>query len=157
MLRSKSPVFLALTTVLLATPVLADTANFGSLTLAPGFSPAKAIVSGSTGGAFSLSSLNNHDIHNQPCIGYGGSKTPDHIITLQKHFSHLKLQVNSGGRDTTLVVEDPSGVFRCGDDVNTHNKDASIDDTNWNAGQYKIWVGTIQPGQRWNYNLSVHE
>lgn len=156
MLRLKSCSFLALSTVLLATPVLAETANFGSLTLAPGFSSTKAIVNGSTGGTVSLSSLNNKDIHNQPCIGYGSPK-PDHILTLQKNFSHLKLQVSSMGKDTTLVVEGPGNVFRCGDDTNTHNKDASIDDTNWKAGQYKVWVGTIEPGERWNYNLSARE
>lgn len=156
MLRFKGRVFLTLTAVLLATPVLAETANFGSLTLAPGFSSANASVNGNTGGTVSLSSLKNKDIHNNTCIGYGSPK-PDHIITLQKDLPHLKLQVNSRGKDTTLVVEGPDGVFRCGDDSSAGNKDASIDDNNWKAGQYKVWIGSIEAGQRWNYTLRASQ
>lgn len=146
--------FLALMTALLSTPVLAQAANFGSLKLAPNFSPANAIVNGTTAGSFSLTSLKNKDIHNQPCIGYG-SPNPDHIVVLQKNFSHLKLQVNSGGKDTTLVVQGPDGDFRCGDDTGA-SKDATIDDSNWKAGKYQIWVGSIETGRRYPYTLSVN-
>lgn len=155
MLWLNSRGFWALMTALLASPVLAQTANFASLTLAPGFSAAKGVVNGITAGSFSLTSLQNRDIHNQPCIGYG-SPNPDHIIVLQKDFPHLRLQVNSGGKDTTLVVEGPDGVFRCGDDTGA-SKDASIDDTKWQAGPYKVWVGAIDTGRRWNYTLSASQ
>jgi hypothetical protein len=155
MLGLNSRGFLALMTALIATPVLAQTPNFGSLTLAPNFSPEKATVNGTTAGSFSLTSLKNKDIHNRPCIGYGSSN-PDHVIVLQKGFSHLRLQVNSRGKDTTLVVEGPDGNFRCGDD-SSGSKDASIDDSNWKAGRYLVWVGSIESGPRYDYTLSVQK
>jgi hypothetical protein len=140
---------------LIAAPASAGVANFKNLTLAPGFASSAGIVNGYTGGAYSLSELSKKDIHNNLCIGYGDPK-PDHIMVLQKDFPQLVVKVNTGGKDTTLVIKGPNDTFRCGDDTGS-SKDATVADTNWKAGTYEIWVGAIESGQTWDYTLSVQQ
>lgn len=130
-----------------------QSANFDSLTLGSG--KKAGVLSGSTGGSTSLPAIvSNRDHNNNTCLGFG-DPNPDHILTLQENFSSLKLRVNSG-IDTTLVVQGPNGVVRCGDSTGS-SKDASITDTDWQAGSYKIWVGTATPGLRRDYTLSVRQ
>ncbi len=155
MLRLKNLGLLAAIAILIATPVLAATANFGKLTLSPGFKNSEGSGTGYTSGSFSLSSLANQDIHHNPCIGYGDPK-PDYIMVLQKKFPSLTVKVDTGGKDTTLVIKGPNDTYRCGDDTG-NNKDASVVDSNWEAGEYSIWVGSIAPGQTWNYKLYVRQ
>lgn len=139
-----------------ATPVLAQTANFGSVSLSPGFKPLDGVVKGYTGGSYSLSTIANRDHDNKPCIGFG-DPTPDHILVLKKNFSGLKVQVDSGGYDTTLLIQGPNkNTITCGDDTG-NNKDASVEASNWKAGTYRIWVGTFDDGLKRDYTLSVHE
>lgn len=153
-LRSKIGSLLAILTAIGATPVLAQKANFGSVSLSPGFPPSAGVVEGYTGGSYSLSTIAMRDRHNNSCIGFA-APTPDHIMVLHKNFAHLKLQVNSQGYDTTLLVQGPGeNTIRCGDDTGK-NKDASIEDSNWKAGTYRIWVGTFDAGARRNYTFSV--
>ena len=137
-----------------ALPVLAETANFGTLTLSRGFQSPTAVLRGSTGGSYSLSAIANADRHKNKCLGFA-TPTPDHIIVLQQSFSKLKIQVNSGGNDTTILVQGGNTV-RCGDDAG-QNKDAGIVDADWQAGSYRIWVGTLEPGVKSNYTISVQE
>lgn len=137
-------------------PVFAETSNFGTLTLSPGFPSATAVLRGSTGGAFSLAAIANLDLHKNKCLGFA-APTPDHILVLQQDFSRLTLAVNTGGQDTTLLVSGPEkNTVRCGDDTG-QNKDASITDSDWKAGTYRIWVGTITSGDKYNYTISVQE
>lgn len=137
--------------VLGALPVLAQS-NFGGLTL--GNDKQTGTLSGSTGGSTSLPAIvSNYDRNNITCLGFG-DPTPDHILVLQQNFPTLNLRVNSGGSGTTLVVQGARDV-RCSDNSATRRKDASLSDTDWPAGTYKIWVGTAAPGVRRNYTLSV--
>ncbi len=138
-----------------ATPVFAQTANFGNLTLSPGFPPGSAQVTGHTGGSYSLPSIANSDRNKQPCIGFG-SETPDHIIVLEKDFPKLAIQINSRGKDTTLLIRGPNNSILCGDDTGSR-KDASIESTNLKAGRYEVWVGSLEASQRWNYILTIRE
>ncbi|NJN58527.1 MAG: hypothetical protein HC879_14025 [Leptolyngbyaceae cyanobacterium SL_5_9] len=149
--------FLALLAALGVVPALAQSANFDSLTLSPGFSPADGTVQGYTQGSFSLSSIANRDRSNSLCVGFADT-TPDHILVLQQDFSQLTLQVNSGGGDTTLLVQGPNdSTVRCGDDTGRNNTDASIQDSSWSAGTYKVWVGAFESGVRYDYTLTVRE
>lgn len=147
--------FIAVVAILSATPVLAQTANFGGLRLSPGFSRESGVVAGNTGGSFSLPSLVNRDRNGTLCLGYG-DEVPDHIMVLEADFPKLNIQVNSGGRDTTLVIQGPKNFALCGDDTGS-NKDASVEALNLKAGEYRIWVGSIEPRQTWNYTLTVRE
>jgi len=151
----KNSALLAAIGAIAALPVLAETANFGTLTLSRGFDSPTAMLRGSTGGSYSLSAIANTDRHKNNCLGFA-TPTPDHIIVLQQNFSKLAIQVNSGGKDTTLVVQGPGNSVRCGDDTG-QNKDASIVDSDWQAGSYRIWVGTLEAGVKSNYTISVQE
>jgi hypothetical protein len=151
----KNAAILAATCAIATLPVLAETANFGTLTLSRGFGTPTAALRGSTGGSYSLSAIANADRHKNKCLGFA-TPTPDHIILLQQNFSKLTIQVNSGGKDTTLLVQGPGNTVRCGDDTG-QNKDAGIIDSDWQAGSYKIWVGTLEPGVKSNYTISVQE
>lgn len=138
------------------TVVIADTANFGTITLLPGFEQTEGKMTGYTGGSYSLSAISNRDRHKHACIGFA-DPTPDHILVLKKNFSRLKIQVNSGGSDTTILIQGPDNkTIRCGDDTGK-SKDASIEDSDWKAGTYKIWVATFNRGVKQNYTLSVQE
>ncbi|HEY9300181.1 MAG TPA: hypothetical protein VIQ31_28215, partial [Phormidium sp.] len=99
--------FLAWVTLLCASSVLAQTANNGAINVAPGFEPSSAIATGSTAGSFSLFSIASRDRDNNFCVGYSTSASPDHVMTLQKDFPHLKLELRSGRTPTTLVVKGP--------------------------------------------------
>ncbi|OCR01606.1 hypothetical protein BCD67_19150 [Oscillatoriales cyanobacterium USR001] len=142
--------------VAITIPVFAETANFGTLTLSPGFPSAAGISRGSTGGAFSLLAIANLDLHKNKCLGFA-APTPDHTLILQQDFSRLTISVNTGGKDTTLLISGPDkNTVRCGDDTG-QNKDASITDSDWKAGTYRIWVGTIASQAKYNYTLTVQE
>ncbi len=156
MLQLNSRYLIPLLVALSAVSAIAQGANFGQLTLALGFNRETAVVTGHTSGSYSLSSIANRDRSNNRCLGFG-DPNPDHVMILENDFSHLKLQVSSGGKDTTLLIQGPNKqTIRCGDDTR-ENQDASIDDMNWKAGTYKIWVGSLEPGKRWNYRLSAQQ
>jgi hypothetical protein len=143
---------LSLVVVLGAMPGLAQSANFGSLTLSA--DKTAGTLTGTTGGSTSLPAIvTSSDRNNNQCLGFADPK-PDHILVLQQKLPRLRLVVSSGGADTTLVVQSASGEVRCGDDTGA-KPDASIDDTDWQAGTYKVWVGSKTPGMRRDYTLRV--
>ena len=150
--RLTSSWLLSLFTVITVSPVKADTVNFGTISLAPGFDATATSISGYTGGSYSLSAISNRDRDNKACIGFA-DPNPDHILVLEKDFSNLKVAVNSGG-DTTILIQGPDNTIYCGDDTG-RIKDASIENRNWKAGNYKVWVGTFNSNVKLNYSLSV--
>ncbi|WP_016948973.1 hypothetical protein [Anabaena sp. PCC 7108] len=146
---------LAMMTAMIVTPVAAQTANFGTIKLSPGFEPVKGKGIGYTGGSYSLSAMSNRDRDKKVCIGFG-DPNPDHILVLEKDFDNLKILINSGV-DTTLFIKGrDDGIIRCGDDTG-RNKDASVIDKQWRSGTYLIWVGTFYPGLKRNYTLTVEQ
>jgi hypothetical protein len=123
--------------------------------LSPGFARQDGVLSGSTNGSYSLSTIAKFDRDQNPCLGFSGS-TPDHRLLLEKGFPKLSFQVNSRGKDTTIVIKAPNGQVFCGDDSGTR-KDASISITDLSSGEYDVWVGSIEPGKRWSYSLTITE
>jgi hypothetical protein len=75
---------------------------------------------------------------------------------LEKGFPKLNFQVNSRGKDTTIIIKAPNGQIFCGDDTGS-KKDASISATNLPSGEYELWVGSIEPDKRWGYSLTITE
>jgi hypothetical protein len=154
--RLRSGMLLSLLTLITVAPVTAQTANFGTITLASSNSQDAVSVSGYTGGSYSLSAIRNRDRNNNSCIGFADPK-PDYILVLKQDIPKLKMQINSGGSDTTMLIQGPDdSIIRCGDDTG-RNKDASIDDKNWRAGTYKLWVGTFNANIKGNYTLSLEQ
>ncbi len=136
---------------LLSAPVFARPSNFGTLSLAPG--KAAKNVKGYAKGAVALHKIvGDRDRNNNRCMGYG-SPSPDHLLVLQKNFSRLQFQVNSG-KDTTLLLKGPDNKLYCVDD-SSKGKDAGFVAKNLKAGSYKVWIGTFDLGDNYRYTLSV--
>jgi len=147
---------LAILAAATTTPVVAVTPNFGTFSLLPGFEPAQGKFSGYTGGSYSLSAISNRDRNKNACIGFADPK-PDYTMVLEKDFEQMRILVNTGNTDTTLLVKGPDdNTIRCGDDTG-RNKDASISDRNWKKGTYHIWVGTFNPDVKRKYTLTVQQ
>jgi hypothetical protein len=137
----------------LGTVALAQTANFAPISLSA--TQPTATVNGVTAGIFSLSNIAMRDDQGTICIGFADA-APDHILTLQDPMTQLTLQVNSGGDDTTLLLQDPNNdLVRCGEDISRRNLDAQIQTQNLPAGTYHLWVGSHNQGQRINYSLTI--
>lgn len=135
--------------------LIARTKHLNRLVLAAGFDRSTAIITGQTGGSYSLASIANRDGEGNHCMGYSDPE-PDHTLILQDNFSKLSLKVNSGGKDTTLVIKGPNSRLRCAFGQK-RQRDALISDTNWQQGKYEIWVGSMQPKRRSGYRLSVNQ
>jgi hypothetical protein len=139
----------------IAAPVAAQTSNFGTITLSTNSpQPVKIKASGYTGGNFSLSAISNEDRDKKKCLGFA-DPNPDHILVLEKEFNQLTVSIKSGD-DTTLLIQEPDGTIRCGDDTN-NSQDASISGKKWKSGTYRIWVGIFKQGIKRNYMLTVKE
>jgi hypothetical protein len=133
--------------------VLAQASNFGEMVISQ--AQPQAMASGSTAGLWALTNLARRDRHGNVCTGFA-DVNPDHTLILQDDFDQLTLQVDSGGNDTTLLVQGPTPeIMRCGEDSDRRNRDAHISDTGWLAGTYQIWVGAHHQGQRHSYSLTV--
>jgi hypothetical protein len=134
-------------------PVIAQASNFGTLVVSPQNTSDSA--EGFTAGFYAISNIATRDHHGNVCVGFADTN-PDHILTLEQDFTSLTVDINSGGSDTTLLIQGPNdGVVRCGEDKTRNNRDAQITDSNWPAGTYRIWVGAHHQGQRYNYSINV--
>ncbi|MBE9079112.1 hypothetical protein IQ241_17710 [Romeria aff. gracilis LEGE 07310] len=141
---------------LVGLPAVAQTANFAGVTLARGEAAEPSRLAGFTAGSYRLSNLSARDRGGNLCLGYADT-TPDHILVLEQDFPNLTIAVDSGGNDTTLLVQGPDSVVRCNDNASRRDRDARISDADWPAGIYQIWVGTFDAGARYDYRLSVGE
>lgn len=138
--------------LVLSASAIGQEANFGKLALGTG--KTSGTLRGTTGGSTSLPAIvSNTDRNNRRCLGFG-DPTPDHLLVLQEPFKRLSLRVRSTNTDTTLVVQGPNGIVRCGDDLGS-NKNASIQDSDWSSGTYRVWVGTATPSVQSDYMLIV--
>lgn len=134
-------------------PVLAQTANFGEITLSAGFGEVDG--QGTTAGFFGLSNMVSRDRDGNLCLGYADT-APDFTLNVQQNFDTLTLAVSSG-EDTTLMVQGPNdGTIRCNDNASRRNDDAEIVDS-FQAGTYRVWVGAFDRERRHRYVLTVSE
>jgi hypothetical protein len=134
-------------------PMVAQAANFDDLIISQNQTTDSA--EGFTAGFYAITNIASRDRHGNVCVGFADTD-PDHILTLEQDFSALTVAVNSGGNDTTLLIQGPNdGVVRCGEDKSRANPDAQVSDNDWAAGTYRIWVGAHHQGQRYNYSINV--
>ncbi len=121
--------------------------NFGTVTLATNFTPDPHTARGTSGGAVNAQNLN------QACRGWVASQ-PDHLFVATTAFSNLRILVNGGAGDTTLVVQKPDGSYVCNDDAEGRNPIVS---SSFTPGTYKIWVGSYEQGQNTAYTIGFTE
>ncbi|ESA32258.1 hypothetical protein N836_27095 [Leptolyngbya sp. Heron Island J] len=143
-------------TGIVALPLLLVTAAQASseMRLALGFASTQA--GGETVGSYSLSNIASRDSSGEFCLGYG-DRTPDHVLTLEQDFTQLTIAVDSGGEDTTLLIQGPDNTtVRCNDNASRRDRDPEIQDT-FAKGTYRVWVGAFEQEGRHRYNLTITE
>ena len=106
--------------------------TYGSVTLQAGF---VHTVSVQAGGSYNASSVRSD------CRGYVAA-APDFVVDFRTFAGILPLIVSaSSNSDTTVLVNDPNGVWHCDDDGGAGlNPRLSINSPV--NGRYAIWVGT---------------
>jgi hypothetical protein len=118
----------------------AASANYGQVSLAPGFAPDPHSTAMTTGGVVDVSYLGSS------CSGFATS-APDLKISWAGGGSLLRIYfiANAGAGDPRMVVNDPSANYYCVDDsFGTVNP--TIDFNNPSAGTYAIWLGSGSDG-----------
>lgn len=130
-------------------------ANFGVHRLSPGFTPDPKVVNVVSGGNIDASTLNL----GAGCAGWV-TRQPDAIVHVQNGTSPmLRFFVRgNGGGDTTLVINDAQGNWRCNDDVQPgSNLNPMVDIANAAPGQYDVWIGSYRDGEQVRGRLFVTE
>ena len=127
----------------------AGDSHFGTITLAPGFTPDPHIVPGISGGNVDASTLNPQ------CRGYVSSQ-PDHVFVSAGQFNLLRILVNGGSTDTTLVIRKPDGTYVCDDDSAGQGFNPAVQ-AMFSPGIHQIYVGSYAQGENYPYNLAVTE
>lgn len=133
-----------------------NTANFGIVSLAPGFMPDPNVTQVRSGGSLRASEAGAPS----NCPGYV-SANPDKILRLTGASPNLQVRVNCPNAralsptDTTLVINTANGGWRCNDDTNGANPVVNLDGAT--PGQYDIWVGSYQQGQAATCALEISE
>lgn len=112
-----------------------------------------AQVRGVTAGERSLAEMAGRDRRRKVCLGYA-SESPDHYLVLTQPQPRMRIALNSEGEDTTLLVLGPRGVD-CNDNYRREHRDAGITARDWPAGEYQIWVGAFEEGDRISYQLRI--
>jgi hypothetical protein len=125
---------------------------FENVTVRPNFSPNPMIIRGISGGAVPADQIaGRKDTPTGPCVGFV-DEPPDHIINLTAFFNSLSLLVESS-QDTTLVVSGPGGTW-CNDDFQGKNPGIAGE---WQAGTYKVWVGSYKQSSYYPYVIKMSE
>jgi len=123
--------------------------NFGSATLRGGFPQDPHQVHVVSGGSLNAANMSL----GAGCGGYLTRK-PDFILHYNNAASFMRFFVRAGG-DTTLVINDASGHWRCNDDASGLNP--MVDIQNPPSGQYDIWVGSYEAGANISGDLFITE
>ena len=83
------------------------------------------------------------------CDGYINPQ-PNHLLKLDSFFDSLRLEVQSSA-DTTVLIKGNGGVW-CNDDSGSANP---LIEGQWQAGSYKVWVGSYQPDTSNSYQIRI--
>ena len=110
-----------------------------NITLDGQIHPNPMIIDGMSGGTVqAVDVVNTKETSTGLCSGLVNQQ-PNHILILKTFFEFLKIEVSSS-TDTTILVQGPGGVW-CNDDYNNDNPAL---EGQWQAGKYKIWVGSYE-------------
>jgi len=125
--------------------------TYGSVDLTGNFQPDPYQATFTVGGMVDVSFANL----GSDCAGYAAI-TPDFRINFSGNASKLRIFfVADPGKDTTLIVRDPSGKWFCNDDFLSGSGDPLVDISEPGAGQFELWVGTYLPGDHSSGTLYI--
>lgn len=113
------------------------TAAYGEINLRSGFTPDPRRIALRAGGPVPAANVSDS------CTG-SIARAPDYQITYTSGRQPLIVRTESD-TDTTLVINDPDGVWHCDDDSRGEgNAEVNLDKPS--SGVYDIWVGTFSGG-----------
>lgn len=124
-------------------------AAFGGVELRAGFSPDPHVRNLTAGGTIRASDRFSN------CTGYIAD-APDYSVSYQAGSWPLIFTVDSD-RDTTLIINDPSGSWYCDDDGADEPLNPMIRFDRPSSGRYDVWVGTYTSGQGAPATLFISE
>lgn len=136
-------------------PTIAPTLNFslspnyGSTALTSGFVPDPFTVGINSGGAVNVSYLGGG------CAGFATSAPDFSVNYTAGAFPTLRFYY-IGSRDTTMIINSPSGSYSCIDD-SFGTVDPTIDFNSPMSGRYDIWIGSYAQGENSSGTLYVTE
>ncbi len=157
-ISQKSLAVLTLMTALLV-PVAASaqslntsgTPNYGSRSVTPGFTPDPIQVAITSGGTLNVSQMSL----GTDCTGFATAQ-PDFNFTLTGVSNFLRVFVNAGSEDTTLIINKANGQWACNDDSNG-GRNPMVDLNNAGPGLYNVWIGSYASGTRAHGTLNITE
>jgi hypothetical protein len=119
--------------------------TYGTITLTTGFTPDPHQLTLTAGGSIDASGAGLTTDDSSYCNGMIAD-APDYRLHYTGGTTYpLIIRVTSTA-DTTLVVNTPSGTWRCNDDTNGLNPQVMWPAGTAPSGQYDIWVGTWGTG-----------
>lgn len=135
--------------------VSSESPNFGTIELAPGFTPDPNTTNVTSGGTIDASTLGGVPAG---CAGWVTSR-PDVVLNLASSSPMLRFFVQAAeqGGDTTLVINDGAGAWHCNDDVEEQNFNPMVDIANAPAGHYDIWIGSYSESEQVRGTLHITE
>jgi hypothetical protein len=126
--------------------------NYEEFDLASGFLPDPDQHTATSGGAVDVSYLGGG------CVGFV-TPAPDFRLNYTAASSSLRFYfvADNAGDDTTLIINDPSGNWYCGDD-SYGTADPTVDFTGAApSGTYDIWIGSYDAGTYHDGTLNITE
>jgi len=87
----------------------------------------------------------------QSCRGFYAG-TPEHVIDVPRDVEYLRLETDSSG-DPSLMLVAADGAVYCDDDGG-HGLNSRIEGS-FPPGQYRVYVGSYQPGTSHRYRLLI--
>lgn len=120
---------------------------YGMVSLRSGFMPDPHVVAGQAGGPVAAQNVDGS------CRGYI-TPQPSHVLMSQTGFRQMRIAVNGGSLDTTLVVMLSNGQVICNDDSEGYNPLVSVSAP---PGPVRVWVGTYSAGRVGPYNIGFSE
>lgn len=123
--------------------------NYGSTSLTSGFVPDPFTVGITSGGSVNVSYLGGG------CTGFATSAPDFSVNYTAGAFPTLRFYFVGNG-DTAMIVNDPTGTYRCADDsFGTLNP--TIDFNSPSSGRYDIWIASFSAGTFVSGTLFVTE
>jgi hypothetical protein len=127
--------------------------NYGERSIAPGFTPDPIAVNVTSGGSLNVASMGL----GADCTGFA-TAAPDFNFRLTGTSSFLRIFVEAGSEDTTLIVNRADSSWVCNDDVDgDRNRNPMVDLRNAGPGLYNVWIGSYQSGTRARGTLNITE
>ncbi|HEV7264835.1 MAG TPA: hypothetical protein VGN83_07945 [Falsiroseomonas sp.] len=131
-------------------PNITAPARYATVNLNAGFMPDPHAVGVEAGGDLDISTAGLGG----DCVGWIDGSRAD--VTLNYTPGQFPLYFSAtSSADTTLVLRDPSGTWHCNDDMT--GLDPGVVLQRPAAGEYRIWVGTIERGRPQKATLRISE